>query len=305
MKSLKELNIWELHKVMQRAKELRDQGISYSQIASIIGEEFNVKVSRPTIMRWCKGLHNPFNKIKEISLEPSPSLAYVIGVFLGDGSTTKLKNGRYIIKLKAIDREFVERFKNALECLDIKTTFGLEHDSTRVDRWYAEGSNKMLFQFLKGPRDQLFNVAWEYPREFLQGLFDSEGFPVISAKNHFRVQVALANSDLELLNFTERVLLEKFGISTRLVQTHKKGSPIVIRGMEYKYNVDMYVLWIYRLSHVRKFAEEIGFTSRRKQEKLEDALHLSEIPVAEALKLWHQKYVNGPRGYIKRAPKQP
>lgn len=301
MRSLKELNVMELHKIIQRAKELRGRGISYSKIALILGKEFNVKVSRPTVMRWCKGTHNPFNKIKEISLEPSPSLAYVIGVFLGDGSTTKLKNGGYIIKLKAIDREFVERFKNALESLGIKTTFGLEHDSTRVDRWYAEGSNKMLFQFLKGSRTQLLNVAWEYPREFLQGLFDSEGFPVISAKKKFRVQVALANSDLELLEFTSNLLSKKFEIFTSVTQTHKKGSHIVIRNIEYKYNVDMYLLWISRLDHVQKFAREIGFTSRRKQEKLEDALYLSEMSEEEALKLWHQKYMKGSRGYIKRS----
>lgn len=300
MRSLKELNIEELHKVMQRAKELRDQGISYSQIASILGKEFNVKVSRPTVMRWCKGLHNPFNKIKEISLEPSTSLAYIVGVFLGDGSTNKRKNGKYKIKLKVIDKDFAERFKKSLEDLGVKTTFGFEHNSNRVDRWYVEGSNKMLFQFLNGPRDQLFNVAWKYPREFLQGLFDSEGFPVISAKSRFNVQVALANSDLELLNFTEKLLSEKFGICTHLVQTHKRGTPIIIRGVEYKYNVDMYLLWIYRLSHVRKFAKEIGFTTIRKQEKLEDALYLSEMPVQEALKLWHQKYAKGSRGYIKR-----
>ena len=304
MRSLKELNIEELHRVIQRAKELRDQGISYSQIASILGEEFKVKVSKPTVMRWCKGLHNPFNKIKEIPLEPSPSLSYVIGVFLGDGSTTKLKNGRYIIKLKAIDREFVERFRNALGNLGIKTTFGFEHDPTRVNRWYVEGSNKTLFQFLNGPREQLFKVAREYPREFLQGLFDSEGFPVISAKNKFQVRVALANSDLELLNTTKRLLLEKFGISTRLIQTHKKGTPIVIRGVEYKYNVNMYLLWIYRLGHVWRFAKEIGFTSSRKQEKLEDALHLSEMPTEEAIKIWHQNYMKSSRGYIKRPLKQ-
>ncbi|ACS90995.1 LAGLIDADG family homing endonuclease [Thermococcus sibiricus] len=301
MRSLKELNIEELHEIMERAKELREQGTSYSQIASIIGEEFNVKISRPTVMRWCKGLHNPFNKIKEISLEPSPSLAYIIGVFLGDGSTSKRKDGKYRIKLKVIDKDFAERFQKTLEDLGIKATLGFEHDSTRVDRWYVEGTNKMLFQFLNGPREQLFNVAWKYPREFLQGLFDSEGFPVISAKNTFRVQVALANSDLELLSFTEKLLLEKFGISTRLVQTHKKNTPIVIRGVEYKYNVDMYLLWIYRLSHVQKFAKEIGFTARRKQKKLEDALHLSEMPVIEALKLWHKKYIKGPRGYMKRS----
>ncbi|WP_245610462.1 LAGLIDADG family homing endonuclease [Thermococcus celericrescens] len=230
-----------------------------------------------------------------------PELSYIIGVYLGDGSIHMKGNGRYVVKLKVIDREFAEEFANALEKLGVRAAMGFERDSTRVDRFYVEGSNKALFQLLSGPRERLLSLAGEYPTEFLRGFFDSEGFPAISAGKTFTVRVAAVNSDLMVLEFV-RKLLETLGIRSEISKLYSKGHRVVIRGEEYSSNVDMFILWISRFGDVMWFAREIGFTAWRKEAKLRRAIELKlHYPNGKAVRLWHEEYGRGSRGYVPRA----
>ncbi|WP_237702872.1 hypothetical protein [Thermococcus barophilus] len=101
MRSLKELSPTELQILIEFVISLRKEGVSYKKIVSKVSEEFDVKVSKATVIRWYKGYSNPFNKIKRINLKPSPELSYIIGVYLGDGSIHRKSNGRYLIKLQS------------------------------------------------------------------------------------------------------------------------------------------------------------------------------------------------------------
>lgn len=233
-------------------------------------------------------------------LEPSPELSYVIGVHLGDGSLHKKGNGKYVIKLKVIDREFAEAFAKALEKLGIGATVGFERNPSRVDRYYAEGSNKALFQLLSGPRETLFSLASQYPPEFLRGFFDSEGFPWVSAGKTFNVGISAVNSDLMVLYFVQESLKD-LGIQSRIRKLYSKGHRVSIRGEEYSSNVDMFILGISRFEDMLLFAETVGFTAKRKSEKLRRALELWEnYPPAEAVKRWLQEYKKVGRTYVKR-----
>ena len=300
MRKINDLSIEELHEVMGRVRVLRSEGLSYGKIVEVISEEYNLRLSKATVIRWCKGTHNPFNKIRVIRLEPSAELSYVIGVYLGDGSVHLKSNGRYIIKLKVVDREFAEAFADALKKLGIGVAVGFERDSTRVDRYYVEGSNKSLFQLLTGSRKRLFSLAREYPREFLRGFFDSEGFPVISVGKSFKVEVAAVNSDLEVLEFAQGPL-EELGINSKISKLYSRGHRVTIRGEEYSSNVDMFVLRISRFNDVILFADNIGFTAGRKSEKLRRAIELKEhYPPAKAMELWLKEYEKVGRTYTKR-----
>jgi intein-encoded DNA endonuclease-like protein len=90
MKRLRDLSVFELKEIMNYARTLRSEGLSYSAISLKIAKTYNVSVSRPTVSRWCKGTHDPFNKINDVDLSPSPALSYVVGVYLGDGSTHQM-----------------------------------------------------------------------------------------------------------------------------------------------------------------------------------------------------------------------
>lgn len=304
MRRLRDLSVFELKEIMDYARTLGSEGgLSYSAISSKIAEAYDVSVSRPTISRWCKGTHDPFNKINDVNLSPSPALSYVIGVYLGDGSIHNKDNGKYRIKLKVVDREFAEAFYNALKTLGLHPVFGFENDSTRVNRFYVEGSSKALYGFLKNPIEFLFEVAELYPAEFLRGFFDSEGFPVVSAGKRFRVYVEAVNSNLKLLEFSRKLLETKFKITSAIFKMYSKGQRVVIRGREYKSNVDMFGLRITRLMDIKRFHEEIGFTAERKTQKLQYALSLLECCPNDATMRWKERYIKVGREYRERGGK--
>ncbi len=300
MRKIKDLPIRELQRIMDEVKALRSQGFSYGGIVKAVSNEHDLKLPKATVIRWCKGTHNPLNRIHTISLEPSPELSYVIGVYLGDGSVHLKSNGRYVIKLKVIDKEFAEAFADALKKLGIGVTVGFERDSTRVDRYYVEGSNKALFQLLTGSRERLFSLAEDYPVQFIRGFFDSKGFPVISAGKSFKVEVAAVNSDLEVLEFVQRCL-ERLGITSKISRLYSRGHRVIIRGEEYSSNVDMFLLRVSRFNDVVLFSWKIGFTASRKSEKLKRAIELLEnYSPAKAVELWLKEYEKIGRTYVKR-----
>lgn len=300
MRRLKDLDVNELQEVIGKVRAFRSQGHSYGKIVEAISDEYNVQISKATVIRWCKGTHSPFNRIKHVSTEPSPELSYVIGVYMGDGSIHKKSNGRYLIKLKVVDKEFAEAFASSLERLGIKATLGFERDSTRVDRFYVEGSNKTLFQLLSSSKENLFFLAEKYPREFLRGFFDSEGFPTIYAGKSFEVRVGVVNSDVGTLKFTKK-LLQQLGMSSKIRRLYSRGYKLTIRGREYTSNVDMFILRISRFRDVLLFSEKVGFTAFRKSEKLQRAIELkTNYPPSEAINLWLQEYTKVGRTYVKR-----
>ena len=300
MKKIKDLNIEELQEIVTRVKVLRFKGHSYRKITEIISIEYGVELSKATVLRWCKNTHNPFNRIKTVPTTPSPELSYIIGVYLGDGSIHKKNNGRYLIKLKVIDKDFAEAFAEALRKLGISVTLRFERDKTRVNRFYVEGSNKTLFQLLQKSPDELMSLAEKYPREFLRGFFDSEGFPTVYPGKTFTVQVAAVNSDVATLKFAKKMLAE-MKIRSRIVKLYSKGHKLTIRGKEYTSNVDMFILRISRFDDVLLFAEGVGFTANRKSEKLWKAIELKRnYPPIEAAERWLQEYTKAGRTYVKR-----
>ncbi|WP_297495878.1 LAGLIDADG family homing endonuclease [Thermococcus sp.] len=264
MRTLRELSQSEIEVIQKRVEELRQNGLSYREISEQIGREFNLRISKATVLRWCKGTNNTFNKTKKVLLSPSPELAYIVGAYFGDASATEGSNYRYKVKLKVIDREFAEAFARALSRIGLNPRMGFENDRTRTGRWYVEVTSKGLFRFLTGPREGLFEVAKAYPREFLRGFFDSEGSVVVSKG---RVKVLASNYDIEVLRLCQN-LLEVLGIHSKIYKTKHKGQPVVIRGKQYRYNSDLFTLTINRKESVYRYTREVGFSIPRKQNKL-------------------------------------
>jgi len=264
MRKLKDLMPLELERIKERILQLRESGLSYSEIRNVINAEFDVSISKATALRWCKGTHDPFNKTKRVNLSPSPELAYIIGVYLGDASLSQTARYQYRIRLKVVDRDFAESFENALKSIGANPRTGFEHNSGRTDRWWIEVTNKELFMFLKGPKERLFEIARVYPREFLRGFFDSEGSAIVYPN---RVRVEASNYDLEVLELCKE-LLERLGIHSKIYKTKRKGQTVVIRGKEYQYNSDLFTLRIYRQDSVYRYTVEVGFTIQRKQTPL-------------------------------------
>ncbi|RLF90670.1 DNA endonuclease, partial [Thermococci archaeon] len=272
MRSLKDLSPQEVEKIREEVRRLRKKGLSYSKITKILKEKKGVKISKATVMRWCKGESDPLRKVRRINFE-SPSLAYVVGVHLGDGSVSLDDRYRYRIRLKVVDREFAEAFAEALKDIGLRPSLYWENDSSRVGRWVVEAVSKELYMFLTGSREKLFEVARRWPVEFLRGFFDSEGSVYVDKKNPRIGRITIGNSDLEVLELCKE-LLEKLGISSNIYLVKRVGDISYIRGKEYRYTKDFYILAIGRIASRKKFAKFVGSTIPKKREKLSKFLEL-------------------------------
>ncbi|AGT34263.1 hypothetical protein OCC_13900 [Thermococcus litoralis DSM 5473] len=149
MLRVKDLGQKELEVLVNYVRGLRNYGLSYSEIVERVYMEKGVKISKATVLRWCKEKHEPFNKIKLLDLSPSPALSYILGAYFGDVTIGIGQKYKYRIRLKVVDREFTEAFAKALKEIGANPRVGYENDSTRVGRWYVESTTKSLYMFLK------------------------------------------------------------------------------------------------------------------------------------------------------------
>jgi len=68
MRTLRDLTPAEMERPQERSLQLHESGMSYTAIRRELAAEFNVSVSKATVLRWCRGTHNTFRKIKRFSI---------------------------------------------------------------------------------------------------------------------------------------------------------------------------------------------------------------------------------------------
>ena len=131
--------------------------------------------------------------------------------------------------------------------------------------WHTELSSLLLLQF---PASTTSRFEATYRRHcpllraaFLRGFFDSEGWVYL-------MELGVANTDHEkCFNYVSE-LLESFGLECWDHDSKAKAGRIVmIKGKLYHANKDCYSLLVDR-SSLRRFSNTVGFTIRRKQQRL-------------------------------------
>lgn len=286
--------------------QLYKEGTSTRQIQRLLFSQFGINVRINTIYRWVTSRNRPDGLIRTFVAHPSRELSYLIGVLLGDGCTTLGSNYKYIFKLKVKDLDFAEEFsKNISKLLNRDKLYPVhkEKDTTRGNRirFAVEVSNRLLYEFLESPVEKLLVYASFYPSEFLKGLFDSDGFTSISAKNDFNVGLGLASAEEPILVFVKKLLQDKFQISSRISKSMSKGENVIIWGKNYTANKDVFVLTVNKIDDVKAFVSKIGFSLERKQGKLKYALFLKEnFNEANAAEKWKELYIKNGREWIKK-----
>jgi intein-encoded DNA endonuclease-like protein len=268
---------------------LHQQGRSYNEIRMIIRQKYGIMLPKSTIGDWVCGRRDPHNDRRipfpEL-LEPTPDLAFIIGIGCGDGSAKMTKRiervgyNDYYVVLEAKDRELVEEF--AIRCGKV-----LNRPPPKV-RLNARGLyevkvwSKALYDLLKRPieLDKLKRYIEHCPyckAMFLRGLFDSEGS--INEKGYVQID----NTNYELLQYAQE-LLRELGIETLGIKPHgsskKKGAIFYDprRGKFYTRKKDNYYLRI-RLSSNEAFYRFVNFTIQRKRARLENYLRRKGIPI--------------------------
>jgi len=219
----------------------------------------------------------------------NPELGYIIGVLLSDAK----KNIKAILKVK--DKDYAEEYLKALN----KVT-GVNYSSGENEQYYVVHVHGSALRYIY--RSELWKVIrYVYSREFLQGLYDGDGSVGVRASKEFKVAIDLTNSNLDLLDFVQKILKQKYSIRTARNIHRKDGEQVSIRGKLSTVRKTE-ILSIYRKDDLIKFCENIRFRIKRKQEKLIDALNILEKYgwSEKAVEEWKKRYQKVNNEWIKK-----
>jgi intein-encoded DNA endonuclease-like protein len=248
-----------------------------------------------TVEGWINKGVKPTTKYNMFRCKVSRELSYVIGVIFGDGSVTK--SG--YISLKAMDRDFVEKFALCL------TKILNKNCPVRKSKgvYYVWIGCKLFCNFIRNGFEYLKPFIESYPKDFIQGFADSEGSPNVTiyrdrSKKRFDARVVVAtNTNRALLEYIQNLLRRFFDIKSNISLNVKAGKVRILKGRIVKTTKNAYRLTIDRFSDSKKFLRIIGFSIARKQEKLKDSLEIKQKygSGTEAINAWLRLYkkVNG------------
>jgi intein-encoded DNA endonuclease-like protein len=208
-----------LHITKSELKELYwNKRLSTLEIAKKLG------VSQSAVWKLMKKFKikrrnaNEYHKWKEVgnlirpSLLPSPTLAYVIGVLVGDGYTYNRKHN-YFIYLDSVERTFCEEFAKALKKLNLNPCL-LKNKKKLV--WRVVATSKIFYKWFNSLTiEKIKKLAMKYPREFLKGFYESEGC-VLPDKNP---PLVIVNTNKEIIDIAKRCL-ELLGFNPTLYPTY-------------------------------------------------------------------------------------
>lgn len=255
------------HKVLQ----LRRQGLSYKNIIERVHESNGIRLSKSDISGWINGKHQPLGKVNKFDAKPSPTLTYIIGAKASDAWLYHNKKSRYYeFELKTIDHEFAEDIGRRLAKLLGRNEPYEPWWDGNVRCWRVEGSSVLLYWFLRRPSGKLKPYV-EHCKHcvaaFLKAFFDGEGS--INGR-----AVKVYNTDRKLLLYIQRLLRRYFEIETTGPRKGAKAGHAFHdpkSGKVYKSKKQCYYLYI-RAQSLPLFHRYIGFTIRRKQHRLTEAI---------------------------------
>jgi intein-encoded DNA endonuclease-like protein len=154
---------------------------------------------------------------KKINLNPSESLAYILGVLNGDGSVNRQGNN-YVIELKVTDKDFVEEFKKHLKCIGFEYINEYVREfKNKKDQYVVRVCSKGFYYWYKNlDMDYYINVIGNNEKlmvSWLKGFYDSEGSVTINKKGNYTYKyVSLSNTDKKLIDIC-CYYLDKLGIN--------------------------------------------------------------------------------------------
>lgn len=210
------------------------------------------------------------------NLRLNENLAYILGVLAGDGYMDYSEERRaHSIGLSAIDKEFVQRFRETLfKFFKIKSSN--EFRKSRREKWNNQYITRLCSKeacdFINSIGD-FTKYKWSVPEliknssedikcAFLSGFFDSEGEIDKKSKRVGATSVNLAG--LEEIGF----LLKNIGIRYTII-----GAKLRVDRWNRKY-----ILRIHDKKSIDLFKNKIGFTIKRKMDRLDNVKEATMFP---------------------------
>ena len=283
---------------------------NHRQIAAELQRRYGTRVPDITVYFWISGRSNPIGHWNVFELRPSRELAYVLGVMKGDGfRTTYQPQGKEEIRLCVRDLDFAEHFNRAVAHVlererANKIRFESQEDKDGSTFFHARYSSIQLAEVLDRDFDRLRPIAEEFPGDFLQGFYDSDGSasPNIHS-GRLSLKVQASNTNLNTLSYAQNLMLEKFGIASFISPGRAAGYSSLAYHRVVTKRKDSFFLTVARRESVRTFSKAIGFSIGRKQCVLDDGLDLLDrFGSRGAASRWPELYEKRGRRWTKRGP---
>ncbi len=232
-------------------------------------ERFKAEIEHGQVVDWTERDVSPLGRVHRFEASPSPELAYLCGVKVGDATQSKgTWQHSYKFRLLTIDREFAAEFSRCagvvLKCRPFKVWW-----YAKRNMWCTEVSSILLYKFLKEGLPGFKECVSHCPKcaaAFLRGFFDSEAGVSES-------ELTVSNGNLDVLRYAQRLLRMYFGIDTTgpYPQGPPPGTRRLIKGRLCTVNLQNHIVRI-RNDSVNRFARNVGFSILRKSSSLERLL---------------------------------
>ena len=179
----------------------------------------------------------PSQHLLHPNLDPTPELAYILGILKGDGSAFRTKENKYIISLETITNKFNASFEKALKSIGLnprtyyikkKNTWATQARSKIFIGWYISLSLGKIREFLSTDKMR---------EAFIRGFYESEGT---------REKCEMGCIDKELIELVQ-ALLANLGFTPHFrSRVHRWRKEYI-----------MYYVYISRKAEILRFFNEI------------------------------------------------
>jgi len=263
-------------KMYEDVVELRRQKLSYGQIQKILYKKYGKQISRPLISYWVNRKHHPLGKVNKFNNKLSPELEYINGVIFSDGCKY-FNDGGYRLQLAVVDKEYAEEFGRCLAKVVGRKKPYEPYWNENLKQWVVVGSSFQLYEFLNRPLEELkpyIEHCKDCVASFLRALFDGDGCIYVNIRKGRRERkLCLCNTNKELLIYVQYLLKKYFDIDTTGPYLKTKSGKIAHfpNGIITKTTEDCYYIYV-RVKSLLNFYKHIGFTIKRKQQRLIKAL---------------------------------
>lgn len=256
-------------RAFEEALRLRKQGLTCKEIVDTIHRLQDIRINRATVGYWIRGIQHPLGRVNNFEAKPSPILAHIIGVKVGDGWLYNYGYD-YEIGLNVNDYEFAARTgRNLAKLLGQEKPY-----QPRWDRWHHYWRvicySILLYHLLDQPWRKLkpyIEQCRSCVAAFLKAFFDGEG----SIRGR---KLRAYNTDKELLLYIQQLLKRYYNIEATGPHKgersgHRFRSPA--NGKYYKARKTVLYLQVLAES-LPMYRKYIGFAIKRKQRILIEAI---------------------------------
>jgi len=209
--------------------------------------------------------------------------------------------------LRVRDLDFAEHFNRAVAHVlerDRPNRIRLERreDEDGATFFHVRYSSIQPAEVLDRDFNELRQITEEYPGDFLQGFYDSDGSASPDLHGgRLSLKVQASNTNLHTLSHAQNLMLERFGMHSFISAGRAAGYSSLVYGKTVTKREDSYFLTIAGRESVRTFSRAIGFSIRRKQCVLDDGLALLDrFDSREAASHWPELYEREGRRWKKR-----